>query len=145
MQDPHYASRSHRLVWFRTPPFHGENTGSNPVGIIVCDPWRNRIAQDTSNVKVTGSIPVGSVRLWCNGSTRGFGPLGSSSNLGKRIVKTAFKSAEKVNTGHGNANTHFNRGGCSVFLDCRRHQALRVGIPQRLRGRQALWLHRGAV
>src|SRR5262245_35039422 len=31
---PGPVPRPHRLAWSRTPPFHGGNTGSNPVGVV---------------------------------------------------------------------------------------------------------------
>lgn len=45
----------YRLAWPRTSPFHGEDTGSNPVGDTSIPPTRTWLSQD-SNVRQVMSL-----------------------------------------------------------------------------------------
>ncbi len=51
----------------KTPPFHGGNTGSNPVRTILYSAIAQSVERMTVNHDVTGSSPVGGV----NSSTSG--------------------------------------------------------------------------
>ena len=45
----------------RTPPFHGDNRGSSPLGItkLKLGLWRNWLSQRTHNPQIAGSSPAG--------------------------------------------------------------------------------------
>ena len=47
----------------KTPPFHGGNTGSNPVRTILYSAIAQSVERMTVNHDVTGSSPVGGVNL----------------------------------------------------------------------------------
>ena len=53
----------------KTPPFHGGNTGSNPVRVILIECWRFSSAGRASAYKqrVSGSIPLTSIMNWFRG------------------------------------------------------------------------------
>lgn len=81
----------HRLAWFRTRPFHGRDTGSNPVRATVMHPYRQEATQlrlagkSYGEIAKTLSVSKGSLSLW-------FKNL-ELTPAAKKLLKDKMKSA----------------------------------------------------